>query len=100
MASSTRSRRSMNPIKVLAAALVVAALIRELRLPQEERTWHGLLGGFVPYDFRPPSWERVRSTFWNPEGPVIVGRVFGVGWTVNVGAAVARARSLAGSPQT
>jgi hypothetical protein len=90
----------MNPLKVLAAALVVAALIKELRLPREERTWHGLVAGFVPYDFRPPSWERVRSTFWDPEGPVIVARVFGVGWTLNFGAAIARARSLAGSSQT
>jgi hypothetical protein len=82
-------------LTLLTAALAIAAVVKELRLPEEERTWHGLLGGFVPYDFRLPTMERIKTTFWNPEGPVIVGRPFGVGWTINVGGAVARARSMA-----
>jgi hypothetical protein len=84
----------MKPLKVLAAALAIAAVIKELRLPQEKRTWHGALGGFVPYDFRMPTVEKIKTTFWNPDGAVFVNRVFGVGWTINLGAIVARVRSL------
>lgn len=84
----------MKPLKLLAAALAVAAVIKELRLPKEERTWHGALGGFVPYDFRMPTVEKIKRTFWNPDGAIVVNRVFGVGWTINLGAIVAKVRSL------
>lgn len=69
------------------AALIVlgAALVRELRAPAAERTWHGVVAGVVPYDLRPPTLERLRATFWNPDGPLVVPQAFGVGWTVNVG---------------
>ncbi len=69
------------------AALValVAALVRELRTPAGERTWHGQVAGVVPYDLRPPTLARLRATFWNPDGPLVVGQAFGVGWTVNLG---------------
>ena len=87
---------NLNPLKILALGLVVAAVIKELRLPREERTWHGALGGFVPYDFRKPTIEKIKNTFWDPAGSIIVDRVFGVGWTLNLGAIVARVRSLAG----
>lgn len=95
----TKRRRSdgMKPWKLLAAVLAIAAVIKELRLPKEERTWHGALGGFVPYDFRMPTVEKIKTTFWNPDGAVVVNRVFGVGWTVNLGAIVAKVRSLSGS---
>jgi hypothetical protein len=83
----------MKPLKVLAAALAIAAVIKELRQPKEARTWHGSLGGFVPYDFRMPTVERIKATFWNPDGAIVVSRVFGVGWTINVGAVVAKLRS-------
>jgi hypothetical protein len=84
----------MKPLKLLAAVLVIAAVIKELRLPKEERTWHGALGGLVPYDFRMPTFEKIKGAFWNPDGAIVVNRVFGVGWTINLGAIVARARSL------
>jgi hypothetical protein len=87
-------RKGLKPLKVLAAVLLAVAVIKELRLPKDQRTWHGALGGFVPYDLRMPTIERVKATFWNPDGPIVVGRVFGVGWTINVGAVVARLRSL------
>ena len=95
---SAKSRRSGNlkPLKILAMALVVAAVIKELLLPKEDRTWHGALGGFVPYDFRMPTVEKIKSTFWNPDGSIIANRVFGVGWTINFGAVVAKVRSLSG----
>ena len=87
----------MKPLTLLAAVLTVAAVIKEMRLPKEERTWHGALGGFVPYDFRMPTIEKVKRTFWNPDGAIVVNRVFGVGWTINLGAVVAKARSLSRS---
>jgi hypothetical protein len=94
-----KRRRSgkMKPLKILALALVVAAVIKELRLPKEDRAWHGALGGFVPYDFRMPTLEKFKSTMWNPGGPIIADRVFGVGWTINLGAVVAKVRSLIGN---
>lgn len=97
--SEERQGRSggVKPWKLLVAALVAAALIKELRKPKDERTWHGALGGFVPYDFRMPTVEKVKTTFWNPDGTIIVNRVFGVGWTINFGAVVARLRALSGS---
>jgi hypothetical protein len=84
----------MKPLKLLTAVLAIAAVIKELLLPKEERTWHGALGGFVPYDFRMPTVEKIKGTLWNPDGAVVVNRVFGVGWTINLGAIVAKVRSL------
>ncbi len=81
-------------LRLLAAGLAIWAVIKELRLPQEERTWHGALGGFVPYDLRMPTLERYKRTLWNPDGAIVVSRVFGVGWSINIGAVVARLRSL------
>ncbi len=95
-ASDTKRGRSegMKLLKLLAAVVAIAAVIKELRLPKEERTWHGALGGFVPYDFRMPTFARIKATFWNPEGAIVVNRAFGVGWTINVGAIVAKIRSV------
>ena len=95
-APDTKTRRSdgMKPLKLLAAALVIAAVIKELRLPKEERTWHGALVGFVPYDLRIPTFGKLKGTFWNPDGAIVVNRAFGVGWTINLGAIVAKVRSL------
>jgi hypothetical protein len=93
-ASKKRRRDQIKPLKLLAAVLVIASVIKELRLPKEDRTWHGTLGGFVPYDFRMITVDRIKATFWNPDGAIIVGRPFGVGWTLNLGALVAKVRSL------
>lgn len=71
----------------LALAIIgVIAILQELRKPSDERTWHGKVADFVPYDFRMPTVGRVRSTYWNPEGPIISSKVFGVGWALNLGA--------------
>jgi hypothetical protein len=65
--------------------LVVAAVATELSKPEQERTWHGKVGGVVPYDFRLPTWERIRSAYWNPDSDALFSdRVFGVGWAVNL----------------
>ncbi len=72
-------------VRVAVLGLVVAAVATELSKPEAERTWHGRVGGVVPYDFRPPTWERIRSAYWNPESERLFSdRVFGVGWAVNL----------------
>jgi hypothetical protein len=71
--------------RVTAFGLVVAALATELTKPESERTWQGRVFGLVPYDFRPPTWERIRDAYWNPDSDRLFSdRVFGVGWAVNL----------------
>ncbi|HEX4225390.1 MAG TPA: DUF5808 domain-containing protein [Pseudonocardiaceae bacterium] len=66
--------------------LVAAVVATELRKPPEEREWHGKLGGFVPYDLRPPTFTKVKDRVWDTDNPnLIVPQAFGIGWTVNVG---------------
>jgi hypothetical protein len=80
-------------IRLVMLGLAVTAVVKELRTPAEERTWNGVVAGFVPYDFRRPTLDRFRERMWNPEGEHVIGpRVFGVGWTVNVGRLVALVR--------
>jgi hypothetical protein len=82
-----RRASTVNNYWRLALAIIgVIAVIQELRKPPDERTWNGKVAALVPYDFRRPTIERVRSTYWNPEGPIIAGKVFGVGWAPNFGA--------------
>lgn len=72
-------------VRLAVVGLVVAAVATELSKPEEERTWHGRVGGVVPYDFRPPTWERIRSAYWNPNSERLFSdRVFGVGWAMNL----------------
>jgi hypothetical protein len=82
-------------IRLIGLALLVASVVRELRLPQAQRSWHGLLFGRVPYDLRPPRLSRVKAALWNPADPhVLVPNSFGVGWTVNLAAVRARLRGI------
>jgi hypothetical protein len=78
--------------RLILAVIGVIAVVQELRKPAEERTWHGKVADFVPYDFRMPTVARVRDTYWNPEGSVISSKVFGVGWAPNFGAVAQRFR--------
>ncbi len=41
-----------------------------------------------------PTVEKIKRTFWNPDGAIVVNAVFGVGWTINLGAIVAKLRML------
>ena len=71
-------------VVLTAYGLTLAALLTELSKPPAERTWHGRVLG-VPYDFRPPTLERIREAYWNPDDPrIFTDRVFGVGWAVNL----------------
>ena len=71
-------------VKLAAFAVTVAAIVEQLRLPADQRTWEGRVGGLVPYDFRVPTLERAKSRWWNPQDDrLFVPTVFGVGWTIN-----------------
>ncbi len=83
-------------VRLLAAALAVAAVVKELRTPPERRTWHGTVAGFVPYEFRRPTLARLKERLWSPQGALVQPHVFGVGWTVNLGRLVALVRSRLG----
>src|SRR5258708_32798981 len=85
------ARRLRRVAKVVAIGLLVAAVVQEAAKPRAERTWHGRVLGVVPYDFSPPTWDRIRRAYWNPEdGRLFTDRVLGVGWAINLH----RARAL------
>jgi hypothetical protein len=72
-------------------AAVAGAIYTELRKPADQRTWHGRLLGYVPYDFRLPTLERIQQAYWNPRSPkVFTDRPLGVGWSVNIPTALRR----------
>ena len=78
-------RNARRLVRLAAFGLVVAAVATELRKAEPERTWEGRVFGVVPYDFRPPTWQRIRSAYWNPDSDNLFSdRVFGVGWAVNL----------------
>jgi hypothetical protein len=80
-------------VRLLAMAATVTALVAELRKPRGERTWHGKVWGFIPYDMRLPTQQRVKERMWAPTDPsLVVPTVFGVGWTVNLGRVIALLR--------
>ena len=79
-------------IRTVVLALAAAAVAQELSKPEAERTWHGRVLG-VPYDFRWPTWQRVRDAYWNPtDQRILTDRVVGVGWAVNFAQLVPRVR--------
>lgn len=81
MRGQSRSRRLLTTV---AMGLALAAVVRELRTPAAERTWHGTIGP-VPYDLRPPTPQRLRAAWWNPDDTrLFTPRAFGVGWAVNL----------------
>ena len=70
---------------LLSLILTGIALYDQLRRPKEERTWQGTILGFVPYDFRLPTPERIREKFWNKDTTTILTpHLFGVGWSINL----------------
>jgi hypothetical protein len=72
--------------KLILAVVGVIAVIQELRKSPADRSWHGKVADLVPYDFRKPTFERFRETYWNPDGPILSGKAWGVGWAPNLGA--------------
>jgi hypothetical protein len=81
-----RERRSLRELlRIAGFVLMAVAVIKELRTPADQRTWHGELLGFVPYDLRRPTVQRLRDAWWNPDDDrLFTPRAFGVGWALNL----------------
>ena len=82
-----KSKKIFSPGKVLwstlFAILLSAAIRDQLRRPPEERTWYGSVFG-IPYDFRFPTLDRLRDSFWNKNTQqLLLPQAFGIGWTIN-----------------
>lgn len=68
---------------VFAAIMVVVGKLLERRGVAS----HGLLLGMVPYDFRIPTFARLKAAFWAPDDPhLLTAKAFGIGWSPNLGA--------------
>ena len=79
-----KRRRSGSLRRLFHLGFTIAAVVQELRLPKEERTWHGAVW-LVPYDLRVPTPARLRHAWWDPGDDRIVGpAAFGVGWALNL----------------
>jgi hypothetical protein len=90
---SGRKRGDGGPIRLVVFGFTIAAVVKELRLPAQDRTWHGRVW-VVPYDLRPPTPERMFSAWWDPDDPRIIGSTgFGVGWAVNLAGLAAAVRN-------
>ena len=37
----------------------------------------------MPYDFRMPTWDKIKDRMWNKNGPMFPPKVFGWGWDLN-----------------
>ena len=82
-------------VKATVITLTMAAVLQELEKPPAEREWHGKIAGCVPYDFRLPTLERIRETYWNPNNShLLTPEAFGVGWAVNIHALLERLRLI------
>jgi hypothetical protein len=72
-------------LRMTIVGAVAAAIYKEMKLPPEQRTWHGRLFGFVPYDFRMPTPARIVRAWWSPRSDKVFSeQPFGVGWVVNL----------------
>ena len=99
MARDDRKKKNKWFGRLVFLVLVGWAVVTELRKPEDERTWHGKLAGFIPYELRPPTIDRVRETYWAPEDErVFKPPVWGVGWALNVGRVVHLIRERSAGP--
>lgn len=79
------SRWLIRMLQVTVVALTLAAVFQELEKPKEERKWCGKVAGVFPYDFRIPTIQRLKESYWNPyESRVFTPPVFGLGWAINL----------------
>ena len=82
-------------IQVTVVALTVAAICQELEKPKEERKWHGRVAQFIPYDFRLPTIEKFRESYWNLDNSqIFTPEVFGIGWAINFHALLEKLRVI------
>ena len=84
MTGRRKRRRAGGLLRRIGWILALAAVARELRRPPDQRTWHGRVAG-VPYEFRPPTVERLKRSWWNAaDERILTEPVFGVGWGINL----------------
>jgi hypothetical protein len=81
-------KKILSPMNIILSILflvyVAIAITQQLQRPPEERTWYGKIAG-IPYDFRIPTVERLRATFWNKDtSQILVPQAFGIGWSINM----------------
>ncbi len=81
-------KKILSPVNIIFGVLfviyVAIAIAQQLQLPPEERTWYGKIAG-IPYDFRLPTVERLRATFWNKDtSQIFLPQAFGIGWSINM----------------
>ncbi len=81
-------------VQAAVITVVVAAVCQELEKPKEERHWYGKLG-FIPYDFRLPTIERFRESYWNTDNSrVFTPEAWGIGWAINFYALLEKMRII------
>jgi hypothetical protein len=81
-------KKILSPMNIIFSVLflvyVAIAITQQLQRPPEERTWYGKIAG-IPYDFRIPTVERIRATFWNKDtSQIFLPQAFGIGWSINL----------------
>ena len=81
-------------VQAAAITVALAAVCQELEKPKEERHWHGKVG-FIPYDFRLPTIERFKESYWNADsGRIFTPEVWGIGWAINFHALLEKMRLI------
>ena len=82
-------------IQATVITLTLAAICQELEKPIEERKWHGKIVGFIPYDFRFPTFDRFKESYWNPHNShIFTPEAMGIGWAINFHALLERLRLI------
>jgi hypothetical protein len=81
-------------IQAAAITITIAAVCQELEKPKGERQWHGKLG-IIPYDFRLPTLEGLKESYWNYEDSrIFTPRPLGIGWGINFYALLEKLRLI------
>ena len=81
-------------VEATAITVTIVAVCQELEKPKEERHWHGKVG-FIPYDFRLPTIERFKESYWNPdESRIFTPEALGIGWAINFYALLEKLRLI------
>lgn len=57
----------------------------EKTLEDQSTKNHDIQGHFLlmPYDFRLPTWSKIKNRLWEKNGSMFRPRVWGMGWTLN-----------------
>src|SRR5437867_13307026 len=81
-------KKILSPLNIIFSILfviyVAIAITQQLQRPAEERTWYGKIAG-IRYDFRLPTVERIRNTFWNKDtSQIFLHHAFGIGLSINM----------------